>query len=263
MVVGFYCFLKPFLPFQQRQFLNNERTGLNIWSRISILNLEDFEKIKMSTIVIADDHELVRESIVSLLNEVPNFKLVGQCSNGRQLISLVNRLRPNVAIVDISMPELNGIDTARQIRKISPSTRIIALSIYTDEPYIRDMINAGISGYVVKCGAARDLIEAIYKGSREKIYFSGEIADTAEKIQNNGKRRNGNSSITEFPLTQREREVLQLIGEGYSSVEIAAKLHISETTVKSHRNNIMDKLNVRDVAGLTRQAIRLKLVHVV
>lgn len=217
----------------------------------------------MTTIVIADDHELVRESIVSLLKEVPNFKLVGQCSNGRQLISLVSRLRPNVAVVDISMPELNGIDTARQIRKTNSSTRIIALSIYTDEAYIRDMINAGISGYVVKCGAARDLIEAINKGSRGKIYFSGEIADTAERIQNSkGKRRNVKSSIAERPLTQREREVLQLIGEGSSSVEIAAKLHIGETTVKSHRNNIMDKLNVRDVAGLTRQAIRLKLVHV-
>jgi DNA-binding NarL/FixJ family response regulator len=217
----------------------------------------------MTTIVIADDHELVRESIVSLLNEIPNFKLVSQCSNGRQLISLVNRLRPNVAVADISMPELNGIDAARQIRKINPSTRIIALSIHTDEVYIRDMINAGISGYVVKCGAAKDLIEAIYKGSRGKIYFSGEIADTAEKIQNSkGRRRNGNSLVAECPLTQREREVLQLIGEGCSSVEIAAKLHIGETTVKSHRNNIMDKVNVRDIAGLTRQAIRLKLVHV-
>ncbi len=217
----------------------------------------------MTTIVIADDHDLVRESIVSLLNEVASFKLIGQCSNGRQLISLINRLRPNVAVVDISMPELNGIDAARQIRKISPSTRIIALSIYTDEAYIRDMINAGISGYVIKSGAAKDLIEAIHKGSRGKIYFSGEIADTAAKIQNSkGKRRNGNSSIAERPLTQREREVLQLIGEGSSSAEIAAKLQIGETTVKSHRNNIMDKLNVRDVAGLTRQAIRLKLVHV-
>ena len=217
----------------------------------------------MITIVIADDHDLVRESIVSLLKEVPNFKLIGQCSNGRQMISLVSRLRPNVAVVDISMPELNGIDTARQIHKTNPSTRIIALSIFTDEAYIRDMINAGISGYVVKSGAARDLIEAIHKGSRGKIYFSGEIADIADKIQNcKGIRRNVNSSIAERPLTAREREVLQLIGEGSSTVEIAAKLHIGETTVKSHRNNIMDKLNVRDIAGLTRQAIRLKLVHI-
>ncbi|MBA2605545.1 MAG: response regulator transcription factor [Acidobacteria bacterium] len=216
----------------------------------------------MTTIVIADDHELVRESIVSLLREIPGFNIVGQCSNGRQALKLIARFRPNVAIVDISMPELNGIDTARQIRKISPSTRIIALSIYTDEVYIRDMINAGVSGYIVKSGAAQDLVKAIRTGSRGKVYFSEEISDTAEGIQNNnGKRKNG-SSQTECPLTQREREVLQLIGEGYTSVEIASKLKICETTVKTHRNNLMDKLNVRSVAGLTRQAIRFKLVHV-
>ena len=216
----------------------------------------------MTTIVIADDHELVRESIASLLREVPNFNIIGQCSNGRQAVKLVDRFRPNVAIVDVSMPELNGIDTARQIRNISPSTRVIALSIYTDEAYVRDMISAGICGYVVKSGAAKDLVEAIHNGSRGKLFFSAEITDTADSIQNNNGRRKNGSSVTPRQLTQREREVLQLIGEGNSSVEIASKLSISETTVKTHRNNLMDKLDVRDVAGLTRQAIRLKLVHV-
>ena len=216
----------------------------------------------MTTIVIADDHELVRESVVSLLREVPSFNIVGQCSNGRQAVKMVDHFHPNVAIVDVSMPELNGIDAARQIRKISPSTRIIALSIYTDEAYIRDMINAGICGYVVKSGAAQDLIDAIRMGSRGKVYFSEEITDTAEGIQNNNGKRKNSSSQTEPALTAREREVLQLIGEGYSSVEIASKLKIRETTVKTHRNNLMDKLNVRSVAGLTRQAIRLKLIHV-
>jgi len=216
----------------------------------------------MTTIVIADDHELVRESIVSLLREVPGFNIVGQCSNGRQAVKMVDHFRPDVAIVDIFMPELNGIDTARQIRKISPSTRIIVLSIYTDEACIRDMVNAGVCGYVVKSGAAQDLVEAIRTGSRGKVYFSEEIADTAEGIQNKKGKRKNNSSQTECPLTQREREVLQLIGEGHSSVEIASKLKIRETTVKTHRNNLMDKLKVRSVAGLTRQAIRLKLVYV-
>ena len=216
----------------------------------------------MITIVIADDHELVRESIASLLRELPNFNIIGQCSNGRQAVEMVDRFRPDVAIVDVSMPELNGIDTARQIRKTSPSTRIIALSIYTDEAYIRDMINAGVCGYVVKSGAAQDLVEAIRTGSRGKVYFSEEITDTAEGIQNNnGKHKNG-SSLTQRPLTPRQREVLQLIGEGYSSVEISSTLNISKTTVKTHRDNLMNKLNVRDVAGLTRQAIRLKLVHI-
>jgi len=216
----------------------------------------------MTTIVIADDHGLVRESIASLLREVPSFDIVGQCSNGRHAVKMVDRFRPDVAIVDVSMPELNGIDAARQIRKISPSTRLIALSIYNDEAHIRDMINAGVCGYVVKSGAAQDLVEAILTGSRGKVYFSEDIADAVDGIQNSKGKRKNNSSQTECQLTQREREVLQLIGEGYSSVEIASKLKIRETTVKTHRNNLMDKLCVRSVAGLTRQAIRLKLVHV-
>ncbi len=216
----------------------------------------------MISIVIADDHELVRESVVSLLREVANFNVVGQCSNGRQVVEMVTRFRPNVAVIDISMPELNGIDAARQIRKINPSTRIIALSIYTERAYIQDMINAGVSGYVIKSGAVQDLIKAINTGSRGKIYFSREISDTAEEIQNNkGNHKNGSARALR-PLTQREREVLQLIGEGFSSVQIASKLNIGETTVKTYRNNLMDKLQVRDVASLTRQAIRLRLVHV-
>ena len=216
----------------------------------------------MITIVIADDHELVRECVASLLCAVPNFNIVSQCTNGRQLVKLVETFHPNVAVVDISMPELNGIDAARQIRKVSPFTRIIALSVYTDEAYIRDMINAGISGYVVKSGAAKDLVEAIRNGSKGKIFFSEEIADVARKMQNTAGNRKRGSPLTERPLTQREREVLQLIGEGRTSAEIASRLYISKTTVKSHRDNLMDKLNVRDVAGLTRQAIRLKLLHI-
>ena len=138
----------------------------------------------MTTIVLADDHELIRESVASLLREVPNFQVVSQCINGRQLIKSVDRFHPNVVITDISMPELNGIEAVKQIRKISPATRIIALSIYIDEVYIKDMIDAGVSGYVVKSGAARDLIEAIRNGSRGKIFFSSIIVDVAAKIQN-------------------------------------------------------------------------------
>src|SRR6185369_2275224 len=120
---------------------------------------------EMITIALADDHNLIREGLASLLEEEPNFKIVAQCSNGRELLTAVEELRPQVAVVDISMPELNGIDAARQIRKISPSTRIIALSVYTDESYVRDMVEAGVSGYVVKAGAAKDLVDAIRKGS--------------------------------------------------------------------------------------------------
>lgn len=215
----------------------------------------------MTTIVLADDHELVRESIASLLHEVPRFKIVSQCRDGRQLVKAVDRYQPDVAVVDISMSELNGIDATYQIRKISPKTRVIALSIHTEEEYIRDMLSAGASGYVVKSGAAKDLIEAITYGSKGKVFVSHEISETAEKIQNTGGARKSRCS-NRRELTNREREILQLIGEGSSSCEIARKLNVGEATIKTHRNNMMDKIGVRDVAGLTRHAIRLKLVYI-
>lgn len=212
-----------------------------------------------TTIVLADDHELVRESIASLLREVPDFEVVGQSANGRQLLELVERLHPDVAVVDVSMPELNGVEAARRLRDVSQRTRVIALSAYTDEAYVRDMIDAGVVAYIVKSGAAKDLIQAIRTASRGRIYFSREIMGAADQIGSYGR------AIGEYstrPLSQREREILQLVAEGKSSKEIAASLGIGETTVKTHRNNIMSKLNVRDIAGLTRQAIKLKLVPI-
>jgi two-component system, NarL family, response regulator NreC len=208
-----------------------------------------------TTIVLADDHELIRESIASLLREVPDFEVVGQSANGRQLLELVERLQPDVAVVDVSMPELNGVEAARRLRDVSQRTRVIALSAYTDGAYIRDMIDAGVVAYIIKSGASKDLIQAIRTASRGRVYFSQEIMVVADQIRSYGE-------YSMRPLSQREREILQLIAEGKSSKEIAVSLGIGETTVKTHRNNIMGKLNVRDIAGLTRQAIKLKLVRI-
>ena len=212
-----------------------------------------------TTIVLADDHELVRESIASLLRGVPEFEVVGQSANGRELLELVERLHPDVAVVDVSMPELNGIEAARRLRDVSRRTRVIALSAYTDDAYIRDMIDAGVVAYIVKSGAAKDLIQAIRTASRVKVYFSQDIMEVADRLRSYDRANVGHSTR---PLSQREREILQLVAEGKSSKEIAARLGIGETTVKTHRNNIMGKLNVRDIAGLTRQAIKLKLVPI-
>ena len=140
-----------------------------------------------TTIVLADDHELVRESIASLLREVPDFEVVGQSANGRQLLELVERLHPDVALVDVSMPELNGVEAARRLRNISRRTRVIALSAYTDEAYIRDMIDAGVVAYIIKSGAAKDLIHAIRTASRGRVYFSREIMEVADQIRSYGR----------------------------------------------------------------------------
>lgn len=211
----------------------------------------------MIGIVLADNHELVREGIASLLNMVPDFKVISQCANGRQLIKRVRALYPNIAIIDMSLPELNGLDGAKYLRKINPSIRVIAISDNPDEVSMREMMNAGISGYVVKSGRVNDLIKAIRVGSTNKIYLSDEV----RRRHTRRRQKNGDSDVG-HALTQREREILRLIGEGNSSKEIASKLNISETTVKTHRNHLMDKLNVRDVAGLTRESIRLKLVQI-
>ena len=179
-----------------------------------------------TTIVLADDHELIRESIASLLREVPDFEVVGQSTNGRQLLELVERLQPDVAVVDVSMPELNGVEAARRLREVSQRTRVIALSAYTDAAYIRDMIDAGVVAYIIKSGASKDLIQAIRTASRGRVYFSQEIMVVADQIRSYGE-------YSMRPLSQREREVLQLIAEGKSSKEIAAGLGIGETTVKT------------------------------
>jgi DNA-binding NarL/FixJ family response regulator len=214
-----------------------------------------------TTIILADDHELVRKSIAALLRDEPDFEVVAECSNGREMLELVARHRPAVAIVDVAMPELNGVEATKRIRDISPSTRVIVLSNYTDEAYVRGMLDAGAVGYIVKSGAALDLIQAVRLGARRHIYLSETVSAIAERARQRGA-SGGVGDGTQRPLSPREREVLQLIAEGRSSKEIAAKLRISATTVKSHRKNIMEKLDIHDKAGLTRYAIRIGIIRV-
>lgn len=209
----------------------------------------------ITTIVIADDHELVRSSYAALLANEADFKIVGERSNGRDLVALVERTRPDVAIVDIVMPELNGIDAIKHIEAVSPLTRVIVISNYTDAAYVRGALAAGAAGYISKGGAVHDLIQAIRNGRRGNVYLSEDVRDAAKP---DGR---GKANVAGQPLSPREREVLQLIAEGCTSKQIAERLGISEATVKTHRNHIMDKLDTRDTAGLTRHAIRLKLVR--
>jgi DNA-binding NarL/FixJ family response regulator len=212
-----------------------------------------------TTIVLADDHDLVRNAIACMLANVPDFEVVGQCSNGRQLLLQVERLSPDVAVVDVSMPELNGIEATRRVREVSPRTRIVALSYYADDAYVKGMIEAGAVAYVLKSGRATEIVHAIRTASRGKVFISPEIGKNARAAM-------PHDGPPEDPLLRslspREREILQLVAEGKSSREIAAELGIGETTVKTHRNHLMTKLNVREVAGLTRQAIKLKIVRI-
>ena len=213
-----------------------------------------------TTIILADDHELVRKSIAALLSDEPDFEVVAECSNGREMLELVARRKPAVAIIDVAMPELNGIEATRRIKESSPMTRVIVLSNYSDATYVRETLKAGAVGYIVKSGAAQDLIQAVRTGTRSNVYLSDAVSALARSTAQ-GVGHGGADGATR-PLSTREREVLQLIAEGRTSREVASLLGISVTTVKSHRNHIMEKLNIHDKAGLTRYAIRIGLIRI-
>lgn len=213
-----------------------------------------------TTIILADDHELVRKSIAALLRDEPDFDVVAECSNGREMLELVARHRPSVAVIDVAMPEMNGVEAARRLREISPQTRVIVLSNYSDAAYVREMLAAGAVGYIVKSGAAHDLIQAVRRGTRRQVYLSSAVSALASTAGRHDGHKEGDEGTRR--LSPREREVLQLIAEGRTSKEVAALLGISATTVKSHRNHIMEKLDIHDKAGLTRYAIRIGLIRI-
>lgn len=209
----------------------------------------------LTRIVIADAHELTRRGYAALLTTVPDFKVVGECGNGRDLVVLVKNALPDVAIVDALMPELNGIDAVARVRTVSPTTRAIVMSQQTDAFYVARAIAAGAAGYISRTSAVLDLMMAIREGRRGQPYLSPDVrsamrTDDQIKAQAFGQ-----------ALSAREREVLQLIAEGCTSKEVAQRLGINETTVKTHRNHIMGKVNRHHTAGLTLHAVRLGLVR--
>ncbi|MGE5302277.1 MAG: response regulator [Alphaproteobacteria bacterium] len=204
-------------------------------------------------VLLADDHAIVRNGIKHILTQ-EGFVVVGEASNGREAVQMTKELLPDVAILDFSMPLLNGIDAARQIREASPRTKTLLLTMYKDETYVLRALRAGINGYVVKTQAAPELVEAIRSVLHGGLYLSPVISESVVKaalIQNERELD---------PLTPREREVLQLIAEGKSNKQISGDLGMSVKTVDSHRRNLMVKLDIHETAGLVRYAIRTGLI---
>jgi DNA-binding NarL/FixJ family response regulator len=204
-------------------------------------------------VLLADDHAIVRNGIKHILIQ-EGFVVVGEASNGREAVQMTKGLLPDVAILDFSMPLLNGIDAARQIREVAPRTKTLLLTMYKDESYVLRALRAGINGYVVKTQAAPDLVEAIRSILHGGLYLSPVISESVVKaalIQNERELD---------PLTPREREVLQLIAEGKSNKQISRELEMSVKTVDSHRRNLMVKLDIHETAGLVRYAIRTGLI---
>lgn len=210
-------------------------------------------------IVLADDHSMLREGLRSMLEKEPDMSVVGEAANGRDAVSEVVRLKPDVVVMDVSMPGLNGMEAARQVSEKCRGTRIVALSMHTQERYVIEMLKAGASGYVVKMSATDELILAIRAVYRRETFLSPKVAGilVANRLGRGSAEGRGEAFAL---LTPREREVLQLLAEGKTAKKTAEILKLSASTVDVHRKNIFDKLDVESIAELTRYAIREGLV---
>jgi two-component system response regulator NreC len=210
----------------------------------------------MIKVVLADDHQIVRHGLRSLLSAEPDIEVVGEADNGRAVIRLVQELSPQVVIMDISMPDLNGIEATRQILSDFSGVKVIALSMHSDSLFVLNMFKAGASGYLLKDCALEELVKAVRTVMNRKIYLSPSISDIVIKDFVIGWSPEDSSSSAYSILTAREREVLQLMAEGKTTNQIAESLCISVKTVEAHRKQLMTKLDIHSVAELTKYAIR-------
>jgi len=213
-------------------------------------------------IILAEDHRITREGLVNLLRERADMEVVGEAENGRDAVRLAKELSPDLVIMDVTMPDLNGIDATRIITSGGNSTKVIALSMYSDKQFVQGMIQAGASGYLLKDCAFEELVNAIRAVIGGNTYLSPGIAGIV--VQDYLNKLTHDRSSADTALTTREREVLQLIAEGKSTKEIANRLSVSVKTVETHRRQIMEKLGIYSIAELTKYAIRegLTSIHI-
>ena len=211
-------------------------------------------------ILIADDHQIVRQGLRLLIEEEPGMEVVGEAENGRDAVQLAQEKRPHVVIMDISMPDLNGMEATRQMLAALPEVRVIALSMHSDRHFVRGMLEAGASAFLLKDCAFEELDDAIRAVTANKTYLSPGI--TGVVIEGYLGFHPAGEITASSLLTAREREVLQLLAEGWSTKETASRLCVSIKTVETHRKRIMEKLNIHSVAELTKYAIREGLTSV-
>jgi two-component system response regulator NreC len=208
----------------------------------------------MIRILIADDHQIMRQGLKALLDKEPNMEVVAEAENGRQAVQLARQLSPGVVLMDVAMPDLNGIEATKQILQEAPEVRVIALSMHKDKTFVSRMLQAGAKGYLLKDAAFEEIARAVKEVVTGRIYLGRYITDMV--IEDYARKITRFNAEQDDLLTSREREVLQLIAEGKTTKEIAVRLNVSVKTVETHRRQIMDKLNLHSIAELTKYAVR-------
>jgi two-component system response regulator NreC len=213
----------------------------------------------MIRILLADDHGIVRQGTRSLLEKETDFEVVGEAEDGRAAVELASALQPTIVVMDIAMPQLNGLDAAAQIARRQPEVGIIILSMHEEEDYLVRALSAGVRGYLLKDTAQIDLVRAVRSVAQKKAFFSPAIAQMMVEDFTRQMQKKGIADSYEL-LTEREREILQLLAEGKSNKEAATILDVSPYTIETHRNNLMQKLNLHNTAEIVLYAVRKKII---
>lgn len=217
--------------------------------------------MKHITILLAEDHMIVREGFRTMLEIEDDLEVVGEAEDGRRVVALAKKLRPAVVLMDIAMPRLNGLEATRQILKALPATKVLILSAHSDDAYIKDAIDSGAVGFLLKQASSHVVCEAIREVHKGNSFFSPSVAKRLQRLEGKSPDRAGISRPRNARLSSREAEVLQLIAEGKANKETAMELGISIKTVEKHREHLMEKLNIHDTAGLTRYAIGAGIIE--
>jgi DNA-binding NarL/FixJ family response regulator len=217
--------------------------------------------MKQITVLLAEDHTIVREGFRKMLELDADLEVVGEAQDGRQAVALVRKHQPDVVLMDIAMPLLNGLEATRQILKAVPATKVLILSAHSDDAYVQSATESGAVGFLLKQTSSHDVCRAIREVQKGKTFFSPSISRRQDRLNQESLDRTGLLNKKAAQLTSREMEVLQLIAEGKANKETAAELGISMKTVGKHRENLMAKLDIHDTAGLTRYAISAGIIE--